>query len=132
MAMLIAATVLGGSFATVETAAAGAKLSKKTALKKTAKLARKIAKKQRNQGARAYFAFGCKRKSRSVVNCIGGIGYSDNSACIQRVRNRRKGGRVVTRRFGRVACGDLPREASGGGGGGESTAICAIRQSVCI
>jgi hypothetical protein len=131
VAALIAGAVLATSVAVVETAAGGAKLSKKAALKKTAKVARKAARKQRNQGAVAYFAFGCKRKSRTVVNCIGGVGYSDNSACIQRVRNRRRGGRVVARRFGRILCGDLPQEAQGGGGG-ESTAICAIRQSVCI
>ena len=130
-AALIAGAVLATSFAVVETAAGGAKLSKKAALKKTAKVARSVARKQASQGAVTYFAFGCKRKARSVVNCIGGVGYSDNSACIQRVRNTRKGRKIVAKRFGRILCGDLPSEA-GGGGGGESTAICAIRQSVCI
>lgn len=131
-AALIAGAVLATSFAVVETAAGGTKLSKKAALKKTAKVARKVAMKQANQGAVTYFAFGCKRKSRRVVNCIGGVGYSDNSACIQRVRNTRKSARKIkAKRFGRIHCGDLPQEAQGGGGG-EQTAICAIRQSVCI
>lgn len=132
LAAAIAGAVLATSFAVVETAAGGAKLSKRAALKKTAKVARKVAMKQQNQGAVAYFAFGCKRKSRTVVNCIGGVGYSDNSACIQRVRNKRTSRKtIVAKRFGRILCGDLPEEAQGGSGG-EQTAICAIRQSVCI
>ena len=128
VASLLAAALVVTSFAVVETAAGGTKLSKKAALKKTAKLARKVA---RQQGAPYYFAFGCKRKSRTVVNCVGGIAWADNSGCIQRVRNKRKRGKVVARRVGKSLCGSVPQEA-GGGGGGESTAICAIRQSVCI
>ena len=127
-ACLLAAALLATSFAVVETAAGASKLSKKAALKKTAKLARTVA---RKQGAPYYFAFGCTRKSRTVVNCVGGIAWADNSGCIQRVRNKRKGGKIVARRVGRSLCGSVPQQA-GGGGGGESTAICAIRQSVCI
>jgi hypothetical protein len=132
LAVLVAAAVVVTSLAVVETAMGGAKLSKRTALRKTVKLARKVARKQRNQGAVAYFAFGCTRKSRRVVNCVGGVGYSDNSACVQRVRNTRKGRRVVSKRFGRIGCGSVPQDAGGGGGGDDGTAICAIRQSVCI
>lgn len=131
VAAALAGAVLGLGFATAAPAAAAPKLSKKAALNKTAKLARAVALKQRNQGAVGYFAFGCKRKSRTVVNCIGGVSYADNSACIQRVRNKRRGGAIKARRFGRVHCGSIPSEARGGGGG-EQTAICAIRQSVCI
>ena len=132
VAAAIAGLVLATSFAVVETAAGGTKLSKRAALKKTAKVARNVAKKQAGQGAVAYFAFGCKRKSRTVVNCIGGVAYSDNSACIQRVRNKRTSRRTIkATRFGRILCGDIPGEAQGGSGE-EQTAICAIRQSVCI
>jgi hypothetical protein len=132
LAALIAGAVLTVSFVAAGPATAAPKLSKKAALRKTAKVARSVAKKQQNQGAVGFFAFGCKRKSRSVVTCVGGVTYADNSGCIQRVRNRRRGGGIKARRVGRILCGSIPSEAGGGGGGGESTAICAIRQSVCI
>ena len=119
------ALVLG---ATVETAAA-APLSKRTALKQTGKLAKRAA--IANGGA-YWFAGACHRRSASKVACWGGVAYASGEGCIQKVVVSRAG-RLRARRTGRIHCGQLPSDASGGnGGGGGSPVVCAIRQSVCI
>ena len=111
-----------------ETAAAGS-LSKRTALKQAGKVAKRAA--VQTDGV-YWFAGACHRRSASKVACWGGVAYAGGEGCIQKVVVSRAG-RLRARRTGRIYCGRLPENASGGtGGGGGSQVVCAIRQSVCI
>lgn len=113
------------------------KLTERQALKKTAQIARDAAESEAANGAVSYVAFGCRRSSQRSGVCWGGVIYGDNSACAQQVKVKKsRRGRISGRRYGRIVCGDLPADSDGdgkvGSGSGEGTAICAIRQSVCI
>ena len=129
--LLVVALAVGGS---VETASAHT-LSKRAALKKTGRVARKAAV---QAGGVFWFAGACKRRSVHRVACWGGVAYADGSGCIQKVvvsyaSHASRSARA--RRTGRILCGDLPSGAQGEGGtgsGGGSPVVCAIRQSVCI
>jgi len=123
------------------------KLSLGKALSRTGQLARSTAIKHQDQGVDSYFAFGCERRSAHLVYCIAGIASSQaNEGCIQVAKVAFASSRsktIRTRLVGDPLCGSLEydgddddgdgqAEGSSGGSSGEGTAICAIRQSVCI
>jgi hypothetical protein len=112
----------------VDTAAARP-LSKRVALKQTGKVAKRAA--IQTDGV-FWFAGACNRRTVRKVACWGGVAYADGEGCIQKVVVRRAGS-LRARRTGRIYCGRIPRNSSGGtGGGGGSPVVCAIRSSVCI
>jgi hypothetical protein len=124
--IVLAATLVLG--VAVDTAAAGP-LSKRTALKQAGKVAKRAA--IQSEGV-YWFAGACHRRSASKVACWGGVAYADGEGCIQKVVVSRAG-KLRARRTGKIFCGRLPRNASGGtGSGGGSPVVCAIRSSVCI
>ncbi len=115
------------------TSASAHTLSTRAALKKTAQVARTVG---LQTGATEYYAFGCTRRTAHVVDCIGAVVYQDGEACGQIVRVSYKSHAaktVAAARRGQAICGypDEEEYPEPSGSGGE-TAICAIRQSVCI
>ena len=125
LALLLTLVLCFGGFAGADVASAG--LGKKSANRAAFKLAERVGKKG---GAALWWAGRCKRRGRGF-NCWGAVVDYNGDGALQRIRVKRKGGKTVARRFGRIYYGNVSAEAEQHSGGGE-WAVCGIRQSVCV
>ncbi|MBA2504410.1 MAG: hypothetical protein H0V29_00530 [Thermoleophilaceae bacterium] len=136
MARLSILLVVLGALAFAPNALAVGKLTERQALKKTAEIARAAAVAEEENGAVSYYAFGCTRSSKLSGVCIGAVAYADGTGCAQEVKvSKSRSGKIRGRRQGRILCGPIPDDdgdGKAGSGSEEGTAVCAIRQSVCI
>ena len=106
---------------------ASAGLSKKAANRAAFKLAERVG---RQGGAALWWAGLCKRAG-SGFTCWAAVVAANGDGAAQRIRVKRKAGRIVAKRFGRTYYGNVSDEAQQHSGGGE-WAVCGIHQSVCV
>ena len=119
LALLCAVALLAAGM-TVDVASAKGGLGMKKARSVTLKLAQRVA---IEEGATHAYAGGCKRRNRRTVVCWGAIVKGDYGAA-QKVRVKKRRGKIRAKRFGRVVEGRI-RGSGGGGGGGGEWAVCS-------
>jgi hypothetical protein len=81
-------------------------------------------------GAALWWAGLCKRSGRGFT-CWGAVVDGNGDGAAQRIRVKRKSGKTVAKRFGRIYYGNVSDEAQQHSSGGE-WAVCGIHQSVCV
>ena len=106
---------------------ASAGLSKRTANRAAFNLAARVGKKG---GAALWWAGLCKHRGAGYTCWAAVVDYNGDGAA-QRIRVKRKRGKTVARRFGKIYYGNVSDEAQQHSSGGE-WAVCGIHQSVCV
>src|SRR4051794_31355019 len=106
---------------------ASASLGKKAANRAAFKLAAKVG---REGGAVLWWAGLCKHRGGGFT-CWAAVVDSNGDGAAQRIRVKRKRGKTVAKRFGRIYYGNVSDEAQQHSSGGE-WAVCGIHQSVCV